>query len=148
MAELENEIDGKTAEMPPSDLENYLNKTEKEVENGPNSPSHGGSEAKNHRNFTARLVISPTFDTKTGERNKDIEALEYTCGDCDWKATVHDAGAAGLQLILHTLGIDDLKVEWLDAKNFAESADFDIDNPEEVLKKMRSMAEKAENDAG
>lgn len=133
MAELEEEIDGKTAEMPPNRAQN--------------SPKTGVNGANMHRNFTARLVISPTFDTKTGVRNKDMEALEYECGDCDWKATVHDAGAAGLQLILHTLGIDDLKVEWLDAKNFAEVADFDIDNPDEVLEKMRNMAEKVENDA-
>lgn len=127
MTELAPEIDGKEAEMPRN-----------EGENGP----------EYHSKYTAQLRIAPTFNTETGERLENTESLEYNCKDCDWSTSVFDPGTAGLHLILHTLGIDNLDVEWLDAKDFGETADFDMDNPEEVLERLRSMKEaQGEDDA-
>lgn len=120
MTELQAEIDGKTAEMPPNRAEN--------------SPKY-------HTKYTAQLRIAPTFNTETGERLQDTESLEYNCKDCEWNVSISDPGVAGIHLILHTLGVDDLEVDWLDAQNFGENADFDLNNPEEVLEKLRSMKE-------
>jgi len=120
-----------TPEMAPESLEN----TVKTPENG----------QKYHLNYAARMVISPTFDTTTGERKENTEFLEYKCtssDDCEWEIQAYDPGAAGHKIILHALGLDDLNIEFKDIHNIVEGLNFDPDDPEAVLKAF-ALSERA-----
>jgi len=130
-------------------------------ENGPDCPGTGQESVENtvktpengpkyHLNYAARVVISPTFNTETGERADDTEFLEYKCTsteDCSWNIQAHSAGEAGYQVILHTLGIDGLNIDFRDAKVIAESLNFDPDNPKEVLKAFAMQQANAQNES-
>lgn len=102
----------------------------------------GSNSDKTHLEFTAQMVIAPTFDTETGAKLDNTEFINYKCTACDWNTQVYSAGQAGNQLILHALGLDDLKVDYLDLKDLSTTLDFDSDNPEEVLKAIARVKEK------